>query len=165
MVERISYTYLAPGSSPGARTMKEHIRIRRVDKSIPLPEYKTNGAAAFDLSARVATSIAPRSVGYVPLNVCIEPPEGHYVALVARSSLHKRGVFSATGFSVGDPDFKGNDDEYKAALYNFTDTAVVIEKGERIMQVVISPFAHVNFEEVEDMGHESRGGFGTTGKK
>ncbi len=142
-----------------------HIRIKRIDKSIPLPEYKTLGAAAFDLSARLTTSIAPHSVGYVPLNVVIEPPEGYYVALVARSSLHKRGLFSATGFSVGDPDFSGNEDEYKAALYNFTDADIVIEKGERIMQVVISPYLHVEVEEVDDMGKESRGGFGTTGKK
>ena len=140
-----------------------NIRIKRIDKSIPLPEYKTSGAAAFDLAARVTTTIAPRRVGYVPLNVCIEPPEGYYVALVARSSLHKRGLFSATGFSVGDPDFSGNEDEYKAALYNFTDADIVIEKGERIMQVVISPYLHVDVEEVDDMGNKSRGGFGTTG--
>ena len=141
-----------------------NIRIKRIDTSIPLPEYKTSGAAAFDLSARITTSITPHSVGYVPLNVCIEPPEGYYVALVARSSLHKRGLFSATGFSVGDSDFCGNDDEYKAALYNFTDADIVIEKGERIMQVVMSPFVHVDIKEVDDMGKESRGGFGTTGK-
>ena len=140
-----------------------NIRIRRIDKTIPLPEYKTSGAAAFDLSARITTTIDPHSVGYVPLNVCIEPPLGYYVALVARSSLHKRGLFSATGFSVGDPDFSGNEDEYKAALYNFTDADIVIERGERIMQVVISPYLHVDIEEVDDMGKKSRGGFGTTG--
>ena len=140
------------------------IRIKRIDKRIPLPEYKTAGAAAFDLSARLTTTISPKSVGYVPLNVVIEPPEGYYVALVARSSLHKKGLFSATGFSVGDPDFSGNEDEYKAALYNFTDADIVIEKGERIMQMVISPFVHVDIKEVDDMGKESRGGFGTTGK-
>lgn len=145
--------------------MNKKIRIRRIDKSMPLPEYKTSGAAAFDLYARVTTSIAPKTIAYVPLNAVIEPPEGYYVALVARSSLHKRGLFSATGFSIGDPDYSGNDDEYVAALYNFTDTEVVIERGERIMQVVISPYAHVEMLEVEDMGKPSRGGFGTTGKK
>ena len=145
--------------------MNKKLRIKRIDKSIPLPEYKTKGAAAFDLSARVMTTIAPHSIGYVPLNVAIEPPEGYYLALVARSSLHKRGLFSATGFSVGDPDFSGNDDEYKAALHNFTDTEVIIEKGERIMQMVLSPFVHAEFEEVDDLGNESRGGFGSTGKK
>jgi dUTP pyrophosphatase len=139
------------------------IRIKRIDKSIPLPEYKTSGAAAFDLSARIAITIAAKDVGYVPLNVCIEPPKGYFAQLVPRSSLHKRGLMPANGFGVIDADYSGNEDEYKAALYNFTDKEVVIVKGERIMQVVISPFAHVDMIEVDDMGNESRGGFGTTG--
>jgi dUTP pyrophosphatase len=142
-----------------------HIRIKRIDKELPLPEYKTSGAAAFDLSARATTTIAPKSVGYIPLNVCIEPPVGYFAQLVPRSSLHKRGLMPANGFGVIDADYSGNEDEYKAALYNFTDEAVVIERGERIMQVVIVPYARVNFTEVDDMGNESRGGFGTTGRQ
>ena len=142
-----------------------NIHIKRIDKELALPEYKTPGAVAFDLSARVTTTIPPHKVAYVPLNVVVEPPEGYYVALVARSSLHKRGLMSATGFSVGDADFAGNTDEYVAALYNFTDADVVVMRGDRIMQVVISPHVRVGFIEVEDMGNESRGGFGTTGKQ
>lgn len=142
-----------------------HIRIKRIDKGLPLPEYKTSGAVAFDLSARVTTTVPAHKVAYVPLNVVIEPPEGYYVALVARSSLHKRGLLSATGFSVGDADFTGNSDEYVAALYNFTDTDIVVERGDRIMQVVVSPYVRVEFTEVEDMGNVSRGGFGSTGSK
>lgn len=141
------------------------IRIKRIDKDLPLPEYKTSGAAAFDLSARVTTNIAPKSIGYVPLNVCIEPPKGHFAQLVPRSSLHKRGLMPANGFGVIDADYSGNNDEYKAALYNFTDEDIIIERGDRIMQVVIAPFGHVEFTEVDDMGNASRGGFGTTGKK
>ena len=142
-----------------------NIHIKRIDKELALPEYKTPGAVAFDPSARVTTTIPPHKVAYVPLNVVVEPPEGYYVALVARSSLHKRGLMSATGFSVGDADFAGNTDEYVAALYNFTDADVVVMRGDRIMQVVISPHVRVGFIEVEDMGNESRGGFGTTGKQ
>jgi len=140
-------------------------RIRRIDKSLPLPEYKTEEAAGFDLSARITITIPPNAVGYVPLNVAIEPPEGYYVTLAARSSLHKRGLMPATGTAIGDRDFSGNDDEYTAALYNFTDADVTIEKGDRIMQAVISPVIHVELEEVEDMGRKNRGGFGTTGKR
>ena len=144
---------------------KTKIRIRRIDKTIPLPEYKTIGAAGFDLSARTDVVILPHTVGYVPLNVVIEPPEGYYVALVARSSLHKRGLIPANGFGVGDRDFAGNDDEYTAALYNFTEKEIHIPKGDRIMQVVVSPVLHVEFDEVDDMKNVSRGGFGTTGKR
>ncbi len=71
---------------------------------------------------------------------------------------------SVTGFSVGDTDYTGNTDEYIAALYNFTDVDVVVERGDRIMQVVISPYERVTFSEVDDMGHRDRGGFGTTGR-
>jgi dUTP pyrophosphatase len=145
--------------------MNEKVRIKRVDKSLPLPEYKTAGAAGFDLAARVTTTLLPHVVGYVPLNVVIEPPEGYYVALVPRSSLHKRGLMPANGFGVGDRDFCGNGDEYNAALLNFTEEPVVIERGDRIMQVVISPVVHATFIEVDDMGHDDRGAFGTTGNK
>src|SRR3989344_9509051 len=135
------------------------VRIKRFDTTLPLPEYKTKGAAGFDLSVRITTTIAPHTVGYVPLNVVIEPPEGHYVALVARSSLHKRGLMPANGFGVGDRDYSGNEDEYKAALLNFTDKDVVVERGERIMQVVISPVVHVEFLLADVMGHDNVGGF------
>lgn len=141
------------------------VRIKRIDKSLPLPEYKTKGAVGFDLCARETTTIPPRVVGYVPLNVVIEPPEGFYVALVPRSSLHKRGLMPANGFGVGDRDFCGNGDEYVAALLNFTDKDVTLERGDRIMQVVISPMERVGFHEVDDMGNNDRGGFGTTGDK
>lgn len=145
--------------------MSNKVRIKRFDKSLPLPEYKTSGAAGFDLTARVSTTIPPRSLGYVPLNVVIEPPPGYYLALVARSSLHKRGLIPANGFGVGDRDFAGNDDEYTAALYNFTDTPVVVLRGDRVMQAVISPVLHVEFIEVDDMENKNRGGFGTTGTR
>jgi dUTP pyrophosphatase len=144
--------------------MNPKIHIRRIDKNIPLPEYKTLGAAGFDLSARVRIVFPARTVGYVPLNVAIAPPEGYFVLLAARSSLHKRGLMSANGLGIIDGDYSGNDDEYTAVLYNFTDKEVVIEAGDRIMQGVFIPYTHGEWEEVEDMGNNNRGGFGTTGK-
>jgi len=63
-----------------------------------------------------------------------------------------------------DEDYSGNEDELKAALYNVTDKPVAIKKGERIVQVIVLPFDKVEWEEVEDMGSENRGGFGSTGK-
>ncbi len=145
--------------------MNKKVRIRRIDKAIALPQYKTPGAAGFDFSARVRTIFPPRTVGYVPLNVAIEPPEGHFTLLAARSSLHKRGLMSANGLGIIDSDYAGNGDEYTAVLYNFTDNEVVIEVGERIMQGVFIPHVHVDWKEVDDMGNANRGGFGTTGKK
>ena len=139
------------------------IRIKRFDKELPLPEYKTDGAAAMDCYAREDATIDADSLGYVPLNVAIEPPRGHFVFVAARSSLHKRGLFLANSVGIGDEDFSGDEDEYKAALYNFTDTPVEIKRGERLIQIMVLPFDRVEWEEVASLDNESRGGYGTTG--
>ena len=140
------------------------IKIKRFDKNIPLPEYKTVGAAGLDMIARETVEIPARSLGYVPLNVAIEPPVGYFMMLVARSSTHKKGLWMANGIGIMDPDYSGNEDEYKAVYYNFTDAPVKVEKGERIAQVVCVKMETPVIQEVDTMPNKTRGGFGTTGK-
>lgn len=140
------------------------IRIKRFDKTIPLPEYKTAGAAGFDLSAGEMVTIPARQVGYVPLNIALQLPQDCWLLLSARSSLHKSGVILANGIGVGDPDFSGDGDEYQAALFNFTDKEVTIEKGQRIVQAIIVSRHQAELEEVNHLGNPDRGGFGSTGK-
>ena len=137
--------------------------IKRFDNSLPLPEYKTAGAAAFDLYARETTTIPARGVGYVPLNIALQLPENTWALMAARSSLHKRGLMMANGIGVGDFDYRGDGDEYKAALFNFTDQAVIIERGERIVQMIIMSQQKVTFTEQEKFSDADRGGFGSTG--
>lgn len=139
------------------------LKIKRFDATLPLPEYKTDQAAALDLYARVDTVIPPQKIGYVPLNVALELPSDHWALLAARSSLHKRGLMMANGIGVGDEDYCGDNDEYQAALFNFTDQEVVIKKGERIVQLIILSREKVEVEGVEELGNEDRGGFGSTG--
>ncbi len=141
-----------------------HASIRRFDPDLPLPEYKTPGAAGFDLSSREDVTIAPGEVALVPLNVAITPPSGYFVLLAARSSLHKRGLMPANGVGVIDADYCGNADEYKVVLWNFSQVPASIARGERIAQGVFVPLAQATFTEVKDMGAKSRGGFGSTGK-
>ncbi len=143
---------------------KKLVTIKRFDKEIPLPEFKTEGAAAFDFHARLSVEIPPKQLGYVPLNVAIEPPAGHFLLLVARSSTHKKGLWMANGVGIMDPDFSGDGDEYKAVYYNFTDEPVVIEKGERIAQGLVVKREAVQWQEVDSMQNKTRGGWGTTGK-
>jgi dUTP diphosphatase len=140
------------------------VKIKRFDKSLPLPEYKTKGAAAFDLYARTDLTIPTHKVGYIPLNIAIQMPEGYWALLSARSSLHKRGLTPANGIGVGDWDYRGDGDEYTAAVYNYTDQDVVIKKGERVYQMMILEREKVEFEELDKFETKDRGGFGTTGK-
>jgi len=140
------------------------VRIKRFDKDLPLPEYKTAGAVAFDLYSRVSVTILPKGVARVPLNIALEPPEGFMLMMSARSSLHKKGLMLANGVAIGDRDFCGNNDEYHAALYNFSDSPVSIERGERLVQGLFKKYDKAEWEEVDDLSNKDRGGFGTTGK-
>src|SRR3989344_1168008 len=139
------------------------VRIKRMDKSLPLPEYKTAGAVAFDLASRVSVTILPKGVVRVPLNVAIEPPPGYMVMLAARSSLHKKGLMLAHSVGIVDNDFCGDEDEYIVPLYNFTDLPVSVERGERIAQGMFKKYDKADWEEVENLGNKTRGGFGSTG--
>jgi len=139
------------------------LKIKRFDQSLPLPEYKTDQAAALDLYARVDTIIGPRKIGYAPLNIALKLPKDHWALLAARSSLHKKGLMMANGIGVGDEDFCGDNDEYRAVLFNFTDQEVVIKKGERIVQLIILSRKKVEIEGVVELGNNDRGGLGSTG--
>ena len=141
------------------------VRVRRIDSNLPLPEYKTAGALAFDLASRVSLTILPRGIAYIPLNVAIEIPKGHMIMLAARSSLHKKGLMLANGVGIVDEDFCGNDDEYHAALYNFTERPVAIERGTRLLQGIIKKYEKADWHEVDDLSNPKRGGFGSTDKK
>lgn len=141
------------------------IKLKRFDTSLPLPEYKTKGAAALDLYSREEITIKAGEVGYAPLNVAIKLPRNHWALIAARSSLHKEGLMMANGIGVGDYDYCGNDDEYRAALYNFLKKDVTIERGQRIAQLLVLPVERMEIEEVEKLDDKNRGGFGSTGKK
>lgn len=137
--------------------------IRRVEKDLPLPEYKTAGAAAMDCCIREDVTIAPKSIGYANLNISLRPPAGHFVAMAARSSLHKRGLMMANGLAIFDEDYCGDEDEYKVIFYNITDEPVEVKRGERVTQIIVLPYDKVNWKEVETLGAPARGGIGSTG--
>ncbi len=141
------------------------IKIKRFDKNLPLPEYKTEGAAGFDLIAREDVVINPGSVGYVPLNVAVETPKNHFLVVAARSSTHKLGLAPIHGIGIGDSDFRGDDDEYKMPLFNFSKKSVKVSRGSRIAQGLFVQFVKAAWQEVPKMKSKTRGGFGSTGMK
>lgn len=139
------------------------LAIKLFDASLPVPEYQTSGAAGFDLYSRENISVDPHSIAYIPLNIAIQLPEGYWALLAARSSLHKQGLMMANGIGVGDYDYRGDGDEYKAALYNFSHQTVTIEKGQRIVQMIIMPATRSELQLETTFSAEDRGGFGSTG--
>lgn len=149
------------------------VEVYRIDKSLPMPVYQTNGALAFDLYARSEKEsdgirndylIGPGDSVLIALNVIIKVPDGHGLFLFPRSSLFKKkGIIVTNSVGVIDRDYCGEDDELMLSVYNPTEDYCSIEHGERIAQAVILPVPVVNLIEVTDVSTTSRGGFGSTG--
>jgi len=138
------------------------VKIKRIDKNLPLPKYETEGSVAFDCVARETVEIPPRAVGRVPLNIVVEIPAGFMLMLKDRSgTMKKKGLISSLGFI--DQDYCGENDEIMKQFYNPQDAPVVIERGERLAQASFVRIETAEWEEVEKMEKKNRGGFGSTG--
>ncbi len=141
------------------------VKIKRIDTSLPLPEYQTSGAVAFDLYSRIDMAIAPKSLGLIPTNIIVEIPKGYMLMLASRSSTpKKKGLLVPHGVGIIDQDYCGEKDELLLQVYNFTDQEVPVAKGERMGQAVFVRIDQGEWEEVTEMNADSRGGFGTTGQ-
>jgi dUTP pyrophosphatase len=139
--------------------------IKRIDRSLPLPEYETPGAVAFDLICREQMTISPGQVGRIPANVVIEVPEGYMLLVSLRSSTPMRyGLAIPHGIGIIDNDYCGEDDEIKIQVLNFTDKPVVVPRGARIAQGTFVKIYTHEWNETDSMKRESRGGFGSTGQ-
>src|SRR5262245_13904294 len=135
-----------------------NIRIVRLDPSVPLPAYATEGSAGFDLAASVDLSIAPGEVALVPTGLVIEVPAGHFLGIFARSSTPlKRGLMVANGVGVVDSDYCGPDDEIKIEVLNFTAGPVAVRRGDRLAQGVVLPFTRAEWDEQPRPARTSRG--------
>lgn len=141
------------------------IKIKRFDKTLPLPAHKTDGAVAVDICSRLDVTIEPKQIAYIPMNVAIKIPDGYFIMQAPRSSTHKLGLMSINSVGIFDRDYCGDNDEYHFAAYNFTDKSVTVEKGTRLAQLILIKCENFDIEEVETMGESDRGGFGTTGQK
>lgn len=144
--------------------MPKKLKIKRFDKELPLPQYKTKGAACFDCAVRTETVVMPGAHALVPLNIGLKPPKNHFVMLVARSSFYKRGLIVPNGIGIGDEDFCGDNDEYHLPVLNLTNAPIKIDRGDRIAQMLILPYEKMRLHETHELDSKSRSGFGTTGK-
>lgn len=140
------------------------ITIKRIDETLPIPAYQTEGSAAFDLYSRIDITCPPNEVTRIPINLIVETPPGYALLVNLRSSSPKRkGFIHPAGTGIVDSDYRGPEDEIQIQVYNFTDKEVAVERGERIGQGMFVAVPKVNLIEGVLTENESRGGFGSTG--
>lgn len=143
------------------------VNIKRLDENAVLPSYASESAAGADIYALCENeiSIAPGETVFVRTGFALEIPEGYAGLIYARSGLAcKKGVAPANKVGVVDSDYRG---EVMVALYNHSSSVQTISGGERIAQLVITPFLKAEFNETSQLSDTARGsgGFGSTGTK
>ncbi len=141
------------------------VRIKRIDKSLPLPVYETEGSVGFDLLTRENTLIRSKETGLIPCNIIIEVPNGYVLVITSRSSTpRKKGLLIPHGVGFIDQDYCGPDDEILAQFYNFSNQDTLVKRGEKIAQGILLPVDIVEWQEVSEIRKQSRGGIGSTDK-
>lgn len=140
------------------------VKIKRIDKSLPLPEYHTSGSVAFDFYSRIDAVIPPNATSMLPTNFIIQTPPGYMLMIASRSSLFKKkGLKLPNSVGIIDQDYCGEDDEMSLFVENHTDHEVEIKKGERLCQGIFVKIDKAEWNEVDKIADQSRGGWGSTG--
>lgn len=140
------------------------VKITKISPDAITPTYGSSSAAGADLyNYKSDVELARGATEFIETGIKAEIPEGYVGLVFARSGLAcKQGLAPANKVGVIDSDYRG---EIKVALYNHSNEAKVVKKGERIAQLVIAPYLHAEFIEGELSETErAEGGFGSTGK-
>lgn len=136
---------------------------------LQLPAFETALAAGADLRAALSDG-APMTLesgarALVPTGFCMALPAGFEAQIRPRSGLaYKHGITCLNAPGTIDADYRG---EVKVLLINHGAEPFVINRGERIAQMVIAPITQAKFTAVDSLDETERGagGFGSTGVK
>lgn len=134
-------------------------------KGAVMPCYKTQGAAGADVCAFLTepVTIEPGAFAMIPTGLFFEIPQGYEIQVRPRSGLAaKNGVTVLNTPGTIDSDYRG---ELKIILINLGKEAFVVNNGERIAQIIVSPVTLASFTITDSLSDTSRGekGFGSTG--
>jgi dUTP diphosphatase len=143
------------------------VAIKRLDHAadLNLPAYATADSAGMDLLAAVAETVtlAPGERRLIPTGIAIALPPGTEAQVRPRSGLAlKHGITVLNAPGTVDADYRG---EVGVILMNLGDQPFAVERGSRIAQMVVAPYARVAWTVSDDLEASARGagGFGSTG--
>lgn len=152
------------GGSAAGRLPPVRLEFRRLDPAVDLPSYAKEGDAGLDLRANVQVTVGPGDRAMVPTGLAVAIPPGHSGLVLPRSGLaSQRGLTLANAPGLIDAGYRG---EIIVAVVNLDRVeAVEVRRGDRIAQLVVVPFVHVEPVEVAELPESARGGagFGSTG--
>lgn len=144
-----------------------NVKVKKLRAGAILPKYGSAYAAGADLYACEEEDILlpPHTTALIRTGIAVEIPEGLVGLIYARSGLAcKRALAPANKVGVIDSDYRG---EIMVALHNHSAETQKVERGERVAQLVLTPYITAEYEEVQALSDTVRGegGFGSTGTK
>mgnify|MGYP001460221782 FL=1 len=142
------------------------VLIKKLDPSVELPSYKTDGASGMDLMAFVKEPInlKPQTSCLVPTGISLAFPSEYEIQIRPRSGLAAKNNISVLNTpGTIDSDYRG---EIKIILFNHGNEDFLINDKDRIAQMILTPVIKMYFEETDNLPETVRGegGFGSTGK-
>ena len=142
------------------------ILVKKFDKNIKLPAYKTSGSSGMDLMAYIKNKITINSgkIALVPTGIAVAIPENYEIQIRPRSGLAaKKGISVLNTPGTVDSDYRG---EIKIILINLSKKSFIVKSGARVAQMIVCPVVKGKLQEVKSLPRTVRGkgGFGSTGK-
>ena len=142
------------------------ILLKKLDSSVELPSYKTDGASGMDLMAFIKEPInlKPYTSCLVPTGISLAFSGEFEIQIRPRSGLAAKSNISVLNTpGTIDSDYRG---EIKIILFNHGNNEFIIKNKDRIAQMILMPVNKMELEEVENLPDTLRGkgGFGSTGK-
>jgi len=142
------------------------VLIKKLDPAVKLPAYKTSGASGMDLMAFIKKPINLKSkTSYlVPTGLSVAFSTDYEIQIRPRSGLAAKNNISILNTpGTIDSDYRG---EIKVIIYNHGNEEFIINNGDRIAQMILTPVIKIKLEETKDLPETIRGegGFGSTGK-
>ena len=142
------------------------ILVKKFDKNIKLPAYKTSGSSGMDLVAYIKKKITinPGKTAMISTGIAVAIPKKYEIQIRPRSGLAaKKGISVLNTPGTIDSDYRG---EIKIILINLSQKSFVVKSGDRIAQMILCPVAKGKLKEVKNLPKTVRGGggFGSTGK-
>ena len=142
------------------------VLLKKLDSSVELPSYKTDGASGMDLMAFInePINLKPYTSCLVPTGISVAFSDEFEIQIRPRSGLAARSSISVLNTpGTIDSDYRG---EIKVILFNHGSNDFLINNKDRIAQMVLTPVVKMDLEETDDLPNTVRGkgGFGSTGK-
>ena len=142
------------------------VLIKKLDITVELPSYKTDGASGMDLMAflKEPITLKPNSSCLVPTGLSVAFSKDFEIQIRPRSGLAAKnsiGILNTPG--TIDSDYRG---ELKVILFNHGNNDFLINNKDRIAQMILTPVVKMDLEETDNLPETIRGegGFGSTGK-